>query len=290
VIQHIVGLAVACVLVVSIGPAAASDEAVDVEALGQGLWAVAFVVLPEIPECEPAIEWLGELQHSFPEVGFLALSPWLTDELREAAARAELPLALDEEAQLGMRLGIDDVPAVLTLREGRVTNRLVWPFDQEELRASVTELATTPDEGPAAHVGEELALGTAATFGEEEVDLDAIDEPLLLYFFSPMCPACWRGLPALGDLAEEVEVALVILFAGAMTDAEREELRETGLPAVLDEDLMLTEALSIRLTPTYVLRDGAGVIRWAKETVLDPEDLRQAVRDVLSEPEEDGSQ
>ncbi|MFO8034148.1 MAG: hypothetical protein R6U88_03150 [Candidatus Bipolaricaulota bacterium] len=272
----------------SIGPAAASEEAVDVEALRQGLWAVAFVVLPEIPECEQAIEWLGEIQHSFPKVQFLALSPWLTDELRETAARAELPLAVDEDAQLGMILGIGDVPAILSLREGRVTNRLVWPFEREELRASVAELSATQDDGPAGHVGTEVTLGKAETLTGDEVELDESPGPLLFSFFNPLCSPCWQGLAALVELNEDIEVVLAVLVPEAMTEGQRQELRETGLTVVLDEERTLMEALSIRSTPTYVLRDGTAVIRWVREAPVQLEELREAVLDLQGDDATEG--
>ncbi len=253
---------------------AAADEAVDVEKLKEGQWTVAFVVLPEVPECKLAIEWLGELQHSFPEMQFLVLSPWLTDDLRDAAARAELPVARDEESQLGKILGIDDVPTILTLREGRVADRLVWPFPQEAVREAVEKLAFTPDDGPTALLDEGISLGKATTLEGEEVDLDNTEHPVLLSFFQPMCPACWRALPTLVELKDDIEVVLVVLEAGAMTDSEQAELQETGLTVVLDDARQLLEALRVRSTPTYILRDETGTIRWVKEGVAELEELR----------------
>ncbi len=275
--------AVTSVLVVAFVAPLAAYEPVDIDALREGPWAVVFVVLPELPECEVAIAWLGQLQYAYPDVSFLALSPWITDALEAAASQAELPLALDEDAKLGMILGVDDVPAVVALSEGRVIDLLVWPFEQSDLRASLGDLAEQSLQGPARHVGEEFPLGQRTTLTGETVDLDDSPLPLLLSFFNPTCAPCWGAVSSLVELREEIDVLLVVMAPQTLTEDDREELQGTALTAILDEGGELTQSLSVRSTPTYALRDEKGIIHWVREGAVGLERLRSAVFELMDE-------
>jgi thioredoxin-related protein len=69
----------------------------------------------------------------------------------------------------------------------------------------------------------------------------------------------------------------VFILARALTEGDRERLRETSLKAVLDDDDgELTQRFALRVTPTYVMLDQEGVIRWVYEGVVEPEELRRA--------------
>ena len=52
---------------------------------------------------------------------------------------------------------------------------------------------------------------------------------------------------------------------------------------VLDDEGELAQALAVRATPTYVILDGEGVIRWIREGAVELEELRTAVLAILGE-------
>jgi len=45
----------------------------------------------------------------------------------------------------------------------------------------------------------------------------------------------------------------------------------------------LAKTFGVRVTPTYVILDGEGVVRWVREGQADPEVLRRVVQSLRSE-------
>jgi len=248
--------------------------------LAQGRWALLFVVLPGCPACEHAIRWLGKAQHAHPQI--LLLAPRFTEELQGAASQVGLPLRVDEGGRMGAALGVRRAPTVVFLLDGRLLGRLDWPFTEDELVRGLHELAAAPREGPWRLLGARVSLGEVRTLAGEHVNLDELPRPLLVLFFNPLCPPCWDALPGIAEISAEIEVVLAVRAAHALTERDRERLRETGLRAVRD-DGALAEMLAARVTPTYVILDQEGVICWVHEGIVEQEVLRRAVLAVVSE-------
>jgi thiol-disulfide isomerase/thioredoxin len=208
---------------------------------------------------------------------YLLLGPWRTSELAAAASQAGLPLTVDEGGRLGAGLGVVRAPTVVFLLDGRPLTRLEWPFTEAELGRGVADLAAAPRGGPRQLLGAEVSLGTRRALDTEPVDLDGLSRSLLVLFFNPLCPPCWDALPGLVELREETTVVLVMLATHALTESDQARLRETELQAVLDDDGELAQRFGLRVTPTYVILNQQGVIRWVHEGVVEPEELRRAL-------------
>jgi thiol-disulfide isomerase/thioredoxin len=153
---------------------------------------------------------------------------------------------------MGAALGVRRAPTVVFLLDGMPVSRLDWPFTEAELGRGVADLAAAPWGGLWQRLGAEVMLGERRTVDGEPVDLDGLPRPLLVLFFNPLCPPCWDAVPALVELGEEITVVLVVLATPALTEDDRERLRESGLKAVLDDDGELAQRFALRVTPTYV--------------------------------------
>jgi thiol-disulfide isomerase/thioredoxin len=210
------------------------------------------------------------------------VAPRLTEELETVSARTGLPIVLDEGGRMGAGLGVRRAPTVVFLLDGVPFGRLDWPFTEQELRDGLQELSAAPRAGPWLYLNKAVSLGTLPSLDAQPVDFDEIAGPFLISFFNPLCPPCWEALPALVALGEEIRVVLAVMAAPLSADDGR-RLRETGLKAVLDDNGELARRLTVRVTPTHVILDRAGVIRWVHEGVVELEGLRSAVVAVLSE-------
>jgi thiol-disulfide isomerase/thioredoxin len=188
---------------------------------------------------------------------------------------------VDEGGRLGAGLGVVRAPTVVFLLDGRPLARLDWPFTEEEIRDGLQELSAAPRAGPWRYLDEAVSLGTLPSLDAQPVDLAEIAEPFLISFFNPLCPPCWHVLPALVALGEEFRVVLAVMAAPLSAD-DGSRLRETGLK-VAHDDGELARRLGVRVTPTHVILDREGVIRWVHEGVVELEGLRSAVVAVLSE-------
>ena len=262
---------------------ALAGETIRIEELVRGRWVLAFVVLPNCPACEEVIRWLGQANHAYPGLNFLLFAPWLTDELKAASSQAGLALAIDKGGRLGAGLGVKRAPTVVFFLDGRLVGRLDWPFTEAKLVHGLDELATTPRAGPWQYLGAVVSLGAFTTLEGEPVNLDELPGPVVLSFFNPLCPPCWEALPILIEARRDVAVVLVLLASHALSEGGRQVLREAGLRVVLDDEGELAQTLAVRAAPTYVIRDGKGVIRWVHEGIVRPEELARAVLAVMSE-------
>jgi len=260
-----------------------TSSAFNLAGLAQGRWALLFVVLPGCPACEHAIRWLGEVRHDYPQIQFLLLAPLRTEELRAIASPLDLPLAVDEGGRIGARLGVRRAPTAVLLLDGRPQGGLDWPFTQDALVRAVEDLAAAPREGPWQLLGSAVPLGEARMLAGDPINLDELPRPLLVLFFNPLCPPCWDALPGLVELGEEILPVIVILAHHTLSADDRERLREAGLMVVYDDERELARALSVRATPTYVILDAEGVIRWVHEGSVEPEELQRAVLAVRGE-------
>ena len=254
-----------------------AGETIGIKELARGRWVLAFVVLPNCPACEKVIRWLGQANQAYPGLNFLLFAPWLADELEAASSQAGLALAVDKGGRLGAGLGVKRAPTVVFFLDGRPVGRLDWPFTEAERVHGLDELATTPRAGPWQYLGAVVSLGTFPTLEGEPVNLDELPGPVVLSFFNPLCSPCWEAFPILIEARRDVAVVLILLASHALSGDDRQVLREAGLRVVLDDEGELAQALAVRVTPTYVIRDGKGVIRWIREGAVELKELRRAV-------------
>ena len=181
------------------------------------------------------------------------------------------------------RWGVRRAPNLVLLLDGRPHGRLDWPFTEDEIVRGLEVLAAAPREGPRQFLGAVVPLGMGRTLDGHIADLDALSRPVLLVFFNPDCPPCWDALPALVELSEEIQVVLAVTAPHALSEDDRQVLRGAGLKAVLDDEGRLARRLAVRVSPTFLIVDQEGVIRWAHEGIVDQEVLRRAVLAVVSE-------
>jgi len=261
---------------------AATAPALDSTEIAQGRWAVLAVILPGCPACEEVLGWVGEVHQDFPQIGFLLLSPWESEEIWAASAELGLPSLVDEGGRMGAALGVRRAPTVVFLLDGEPVGLLPWPFGKEELERRLVELASAPRQGPWALLGTRVLLPEVQTLAGEPLRIQQPGEALVLFFFNPECPPCWRALEGLAAL-EEIKVVVVVLAPQGVGESERGRLAETGLLVVLGGAPDLAKTLGVRVTPTYVILDGEGVVRGVHEGQADPEVLRRAVEALRSE-------
>ena len=214
-----------------------TSSALDLAELARGRLGGLCAVLPGCPACEDAIGWRGAVYHAYPRVRLLLVSPSTNAELEAASVRLD------------------------------------WPFTEAELVRGLDELATAPREGPWQFLGAVVPLGMGRTLDGEIADLDALSRPLLLVFFSPDGPPCWDALPGLVELTEKILPVVVVPTLHALSADDRERLSEAGLLVVYDGERDLVRTFAVRATPTYVILDAEGVIRWVHEGGSDRKSL-----------------
>lgn len=251
--------------------------------LARGKWALLFAVFPGCPACEDAIGWLGEVYHAYPRIQFLLVVPWMNEELEAAASRLGLSLVVDKGGRMGAAWSVRRAPVLVFHLDGRPHGRLDWPFTEAELVLGLEELAASPREGPWQFLGAVVPLGEARILARDPVNLAELPRPLLVLFFNPDYPPCWDALPGLVELCERVLLVVVVLSSHALAGSDRDKLREAGCMVMCDDERDPVRTLAVRATPTYVILDAEGVIRWVHEGIVEQEVLRSAVLAVVSE-------
>ncbi|MCW8125322.1 protein disulfide oxidoreductase [Microbulbifer halophilus] len=97
------------------------------------------------------------------------------------------------------------------------------------------------------------------------VDLQrmAADGPVLIYFWATWCPYCRVVSPAVSDLARDHQVISVAMQSGDGNEL-RGYLRDHGLqlPTINDPTGALSGRWGVRVTPTIVIVDSRGDVRW----------------------------
>ncbi len=244
--------------------------------LTRGRWGILFVVIPSCPVCVEGVAWLGEAQRAFPDLDLLLVGPWRTEELEALSSEVRLPLLVDEGGRMGAGLGVQRAPSLVLLLDGRPHGRLDWPFTEAELVRGLEELAAAPREGPWQFLGSPVPLGEARMLPGDPVNLDELPRPLLVLFFNPDCPPCWDALPGLIKLREKILPVVVVLSSHALAGTNGERLRETGLKVVVD-GRELARRLAVRVSPTFLIVDQEGVIRWVHEGAAELGELGRAV-------------
>jgi len=260
-------------------------QGADPPGLHEGYWIVMFGVSPDCPACEDAIAWLGRASGTSPQINSVLLCPWLTDELETSANAAQLRIFVDAGGQLGDSLGVEQAPTVVFLLDREELGRLDWPFTEDELVQGIEELGASQRSGPWANLGEGVSLGPIATLRAGSMNLDNIPSPWLLSFYSPLCPACQNGVPALTQLSREIRVVLAVVNPDSLSLNDHALLNGPELRVVLDDTGDLARNLDVRVTPTHMLIDEDGKLSWIQEGILKAEQLQDVLHIALGDEE-----
>lgn len=238
--------------------------AVEFEELSSGRWALLFVVIPGCPACEKVLPWFSQAAQTFPEIRFLLVTPWSSDELEKLPGA--IPVYVDNGGLFGASLGVRRAPTVLLLARGAVVLRLEWPFDEMKLKESLSELLAFQVPDPRALLGKRPPDFTAKTLAGESISMESLSKPLLLVFFNPACPGCWEDFPILSELSKEVSV---VLLAAAKLSPEKKDRLELAagekVVVLFTEEVRVLQAFQVMRSPTYFLIDGEGVVIWVWE-------------------------
>ena len=108
------------------------SQGVEVGDLISGRWALLFVVIPGCPACEEVFPWFSQAAQVFPEIRFLLVASWSTDELRKLGGA--IPVYIDGGGIFGASLGVKRAPTVVFWAGGVPVHRLEWPFDKAKLK------------------------------------------------------------------------------------------------------------------------------------------------------------
>ncbi len=241
-------------------------------ALLRGRVAVLFVVVPGVDDTSRVVAWLDGAMEAWPDVFPFVLAPEDTSDLRAVAeSYPELTVLIDQHATFGRALGIQDVPALVTLLDGRIRERLAPPFTRAELEGVLEALAAAERRGPMP-----LVDTAAPAFDGESVDgelrsLHELPLPAILVFLSPGCPFCWDLLEELETLEEDIPIALLV-EADSLTADYKARLEGFLHEAPGDWQLVLTPegvrgAYRVLATPTLFLLDDRATIRTVLEGV-----------------------
>jgi len=87
--------------------------------------------------------------------------------------------------------------------------------------------------------------------------------PVLVYFWATWCPYCRLVSPAVSDLSHDHQVISVAMQSGS--DEELREYlagRDLHFPSINDPAAALSGAWGVRVTPTIVIVDSRGEVRW----------------------------
>lgn len=160
-------------------------------------------VLPHCPACETTLAWLNESAAENPTIRFQLITVSDTPSLRETLTVSNdgFSVAFDGDALLASVLAAYRAPTVYTFYDGQLIARLDWPFTEEDLSASIEDLALGPGlfwpMGIEALLERDAPDFTGYALSGETVTLSSLPTPLILAFLSANCPYCVALLPEL---------------------------------------------------------------------------------------------
>lgn len=175
--------------------------------------------------------------------------------------------------------------------EGAPAELLATPFLRTEAQKSAWE-ATMAAARRAMHAHvldlttETPVLGHPRVWGEDgrEVPLDSLTahRVTLLAIVSRSCGPSLQDLPSLGRLSRALAAKPVRVFAmprEAMTDNLRAFWRQRGFstPILLDREGEVARSLAVHSTPTYLLLDAKGRLRWRGHRAADASPIIDAL-------------
>ncbi len=257
-------------------------------ALLRGRVAMLFVVVPGVDDSLRVVEWFDGAGKALPDVSPFVLAPEDTPELRKVGASyPELTVLIDQQAGFGIALGIQDVPAVVTLLDGRVREWLMPPFSRADLVEAMEALAAAERRGPIPLIGTSAPAIEGRTPDGEPRPLDTLTLPTILVFLSPGCPFCWDLVDELKTLEADIPVVLVVEDDAFTTDYEARlevELREapSGWKLLLTPE-GVREDYRVLATPTSFLLTARAEIYAVLEGAVPGPILENEVQQMLAD-------
>ncbi|MGL6160319.1 protein disulfide oxidoreductase [Microbulbifer sp.] len=87
--------------------------------------------------------------------------------------------------------------------------------------------------------------------------------PVLIYFWATWCPYCRVVSPAIADLTADHQVISVAMQSGSPSEVtEYLQRNDLPFPTINDPEGALSNSWGIRVTPTMVIVDSGGNVRW----------------------------
>ncbi len=154
----------------------------------------------------------------------------------------------------------------------QLTRRLLWwlllgagLFWINASRVQDATLAGPPGQRPPSpQVGFPAPDFTLPTLGGGTLHLaETRGQPLILNFWATWCPPCRAEMPALQEAARLADVTVLAVNQGE-GEAQVAQFMQTqalALPALLDQDVAVSQLYRVRSLPTTFFIDGDGVIR-----------------------------
>lgn len=113
------------------------------------------------------------------------------------------------------------------------------------------------------------------------------DRVVVLEFWASWCGACRRATPILNDLHEALAPRGVAFYAVNVEPIDRQRLQAahasfgTAFPTLQDRGGEVQRRYAIRVLPTVVVIDRAGIVRWASTGIPSKMRLRAAISEAL---------
>jgi thiol-disulfide isomerase/thioredoxin len=127
----------------------------------------------------------------------------------------------------------------------------------------------------AAEIGEPLPAFQVTTMDGVVIDSTAIvgKKPLFIFFWASWCPVCKEEIPLINRLAKEFgpQGMEFISINVAINDSEKKarhfmEKYQMRYPVFFDKEYRMTREFKIIGTPTIIIADKSGIIRFRQHT------------------------
>lgn len=132
----------------------------------------------------------------------------------------------------------------------------------------------------ATQIGEKIPNFSIITVDGDAVDSDKIvgEKSLFLVFWATWCPNCKREIPHINELAKKFgSKGMEFLAVNVGVNDSEKKVRKyikkyaMGYPVFFDKDSILTKGFKVTGTPTIIIADKNGIVRY--RGVSPPEDL-----------------
>jgi thiol-disulfide isomerase/thioredoxin len=144
----------------------------------------------------------------------------------------------------------------------------------------------------AAHVGETAPQFQIITLSNKVVDSGALkgNKPMALIFWATWCPECKKEIPDIIQLHKEIEPKGMEILAVdvGINDSEAKvkkyiEKYKVSYPVAFDQDAQITKKFKVQGTPTIIIVDKNGVVRYRGAHI--PDDLAAHYPQLMADEE-----
>ena len=271
-----------------------SSEPVTTETLNASRVLLAFILpMPECPGCAELVDLLSVLSLAAPGAEFVIITQEDNEDLQSTLQpllqslhtdqpQAKVSVAVDDDLRLARLLRVQQVPTFFLLEEGSLVKRYDWPLQLEGFQQEVeqwlwgTLLPHSPLAVEAGTPAPEFSLMNEA---DQLISLSQLAKPLLLGFYTVDCDPSQRLLGPLMDfsLLHALPVYLIVLDSpSALRSSMPEGL---PLPTLFDPEWKSADIFGLQATPTLILLDREGVIRWIQIGYRN--DIEQVLEEML---------